>query len=253
VDDPVLQDAAPSVTATPVSRRLRQIGLVVFLAMLLAIAAVPRYLNGTWPWQAPLPVPQLSALQDLLETPLSLPGWRTLNHEDIRIGGDRWALTEYEPQQATPLEVPGIALLLRPQTWHKDQPEVEWVDIAGSQTWRMDRLRRVQFTVPTATGPDATVTARYLRSRNDQATFAVLQWYGWPQGGNPSPNHWFWLDQWQQWRHGRRQPWVAVSIIVPIEPVGDIAPYQDALINLGQTVQTALLAAPFAGLDMGGG
>lgn len=248
LEEKSMQESMPAPAALG-SRRLVQILVVVFLTALLAIAALPDYFSGTWPWSAPLQVPQIEQLRQLKDQPLPLSDWETLNHTVINLSGEDWSLTEYIPTQPTDPDVPGLALLLRPQTWHTNQPEVEWVDIAGSQTWRMEHRRILRFSVPSSGGDNITVTAQYFRARNEQSTFAVMQWYGWPEGGHPSPGRWFWLDQRQQWQHRARQPWVAVSLMMPIEPVGDVLPYQPLMLQLGQQVQQALDQGVFAGMD----
>jgi cyanoexosortase B-associated protein len=255
LEDKPMTDAPPATLATSsqplATRRLWQIIIVAFLAALLAIAALPRYFSGSWPWSAPLKVPQIEQLRQLGDTPLDLPDWEALNHEEVRFSGDSWFLTEYVPTQATQPSVDGFALLMRPQTWHTNQPEVEWVDIAGSQSWRTDHRRTLKFAVPNPGQTNSEVTTQYFRSRNDQTTFAVMQWYSWPQGGHPAPGRWFWLDQMQQWRHRARQPWIAVSLILPIEPVGDVGRYEELMVALGQQVQQALLQAAFNSSESG--
>ena len=244
-------------SASPLQLRLlrqwRRGILVVGLALMVAIAALPNYFSGTWPWSEPLEVPRINQLQQLQQEPLPLTGWNLRGHESTTIGRVQWHLAEYEPQQPTDPEVPALVLLIRPQVWHLNQPQVEWVDIRGSQGWRVEQRQMLRFTAPGPAGaspapPEATVTAQYFRGISDQRTFAILQWYSWPQGGHPAPGRWFWLDQLRQWRHRQRQPWVAVSIILPIEPVGDIRRYEAVAKEAGIQVQSALMAGPFAGM-----
>ncbi|NER84831.1 MAG: hypothetical protein F6K42_36005 [Leptolyngbya sp. SIO1D8] len=52
----------------------------------------------------------------------------------------------------------------------------------------------------------------------------------------------------RQWSQRERMPWVAVSILLPIEPVGDIRPYSEAMAAIGQTVQTSLMQSTFYGI-----
>jgi cyanoexosortase B-associated protein len=68
----------------------------------------------------------------------------------------------------------------------------------------------------------------------------VLQWYAWSKGGHPAPSHWFWADQWTQLRDRQRLSWVAVSLQMPIKPLGEIASAQSELEALGKLVQSTL-------------
>lgn len=226
--------------------------LVALLAILVAVSALPSYFSGSWPWSEPLQVPQLNQIKAINQTGLPIPGWQMNVHQEVNISGHSWSLAEYEnagTQALPPAEqLPRLVLLLRAQSWHSNQPEVEWVDLRGSQEWQVDNQRNLKFTVPGSDGKPTQVTAQYLRAINEQSTFAVMQWYAWPQGGHPAPSHWFWADQRRQWQRRQRQPWIAVSLLLPIEPVGDIRPYEEAAIAVGQTVQTALIQGPFAGM-----
>jgi len=40
-------------------------------------------------------------------------------------------------------------------------------------------------------------------------------------------------------------PWVAISLWLPIEPLGDITPYQDLAKTLGEEIHTTLLQTVF--------
>ncbi|MGD1909252.1 MAG: cyanoexosortase B system-associated protein [Leptolyngbyaceae cyanobacterium] len=226
-----------------------KIALVVLLAILVAISTLPSYFSGSWPWSEPLKAPQINQIKNISKTSLPLPGWDLSVQEEVSISGNKWSLAEYENVGGV-LDVeqlPSLVLLLRPQPWHSDQPQVEWVDLKGSQSWQVDNKSNLRFTGSGENGQPHQVTAQYFRAVNEQSTFAVMQWYAWPQGGHPSPSRWFWADQRRQWLKQERQPWIAVSLLLPIEPVGDIRPYQDAASAIAQTVQTALLDGPFAG------
>ena len=238
-----MADAHPSMLKP---QRLVPMMLVIVLTALVAIAALPSYLSGTWPWSQPLSVPRVEQLQALMEKPLVLPNWNLANHQEVNISGNRWSLAEYQPPTGAPASgFPAVIMLLRPQLWHTNQPEVEWLDISGSQDWQADHHRRLQFT----TADGTSVTARYFRGITDRSTFAVVQWYAWADGGHPSPSHWFWLDQMRQWQRRERLPWVAVSLLLPIEPVGDIGRHVEAAQAIAETVQTALVNTPFQGME----
>lgn len=233
----------------PLNLKLSKIVLMLFLLVLIGVGTVPGYLKGSWRWQQPLKVANLKQIRNLQQTGLNLPGWQTLNQQGIEIGGHKWS---YQAMQRDPQNQ--AILLLRPMRDDKDMPQVEWVDLKGfrwwqtlqPRQWQTDGLKREQFTVPSTGGQPVQVETQYFRKwinePNYRGTFAVLQWYAWPTGGNPDPSRWFWADQVAQWQ-GRRLPWVAVSIMIPIEPLGDIEPTLPAAQSLGQTVQAALIEA----------
>ncbi|MEM6836452.1 MAG: cyanoexosortase B system-associated protein [Cyanobacteria bacterium P01_C01_bin.120] len=228
----------------PKQRSVAQWSLIAVLTALVAIATLPSYISGQWPWSAELPVPHIENIRELLETPLEIDGWQSVFHEAVDIGGNRWSLTEYrsagEPAESTQ----SFGLLLRPQMAGDQQPEVEWVDLRGAQSWQVDNRQTVRFTLPAA-GDNTTVKARYLRGVNERTTFAAMQWYAWPKGGHFAPGRWFWHDQAKQWRQQERLPWVAVSILLPIEPVGDIRLHTETVTAIAQTVQQELMTSTF--------
>jgi cyanoexosortase B-associated protein len=73
-----------------------------------------------------------------------------------------------------------------------------------------------------------------------------MQWYAWPTGGHYAPGKWFWADQGRQWRQRERMPWVALNLLFPIEPLGDIRTHADEATAIAQAIQTSLLASTFA-------
>ncbi|MBD0335923.1 MAG: cyanoexosortase B system-associated protein [Cyanobacteria bacterium Co-bin13] len=222
--------------------------LVVSLAAIAAFAA-PNLLSGG-AWMQPPQVAQIQALRVLRQEGLELPGWTSKGHHAVPINRNDWLLSEYVAQ-SNPAQTPSVqqmAVLLRPQPDHSNQPALEWVDLAGAQEWTSDSHRTVRFTVESPQGQPVVVKARFSRGWNQQQTFAVLQWYAWPTGGNFSPNRWFWADQGAQWRSGRRMPWVAVSLLLPIDPLGDIQPYEPFALAVGQQIQATLLQGPLAAL-----
>lgn len=234
-----------SEASNPLPRRVLTMrwGLVAVLAAIVAIAALPGYWGEPWLWQAELPVPQMNQLQEILSTPLSLPQWAIARHEVIVIGRKRWNLTEYQAVDADgDANAATMALLLRPQMSSDQQPEVEWVDLRGSQGWQVADVQTARWSVANSEGNLVPVTARYFRAINHQNTFGVIQWYAWSTGGHFAPARWFWADQLRQWRQQERMPWIAVSLLFPIEPVGDIGSHKAAAIAISQSVQKALLA-----------
>ncbi len=153
-----------------------------------------------------------------------------------------------------------VVVLLYPQTDSKTKPEVEWTDISGAQNqqaiainpecghrnncWTEDSHRTLKFTVPGQTGQPVTVEARFLRGWSRQQTVALVQWYAWATGGSPAPSQWFWADRLAQIAN-QRQPWVAVCLILPIEPLGNIESVRSVLESLAKAVQTALITTSF--------
>jgi cyanoexosortase B-associated protein len=240
--------------------QLPRAAVVLLLLIVLAIGAVPSYFSGHWSWAHPPKISAYKQLRSLPKTGLAVPGWQTLEREVIPIGGHKWVVQtlrqQSSPASSTPTS-PQAILLLLPQASESNQPEVEWMDINGLQRWQTDSVQQIKFSTvqensASSTPPaevqnqvqsPVTVTARFLRGWKLEQTYAALQWYAWPQGGSFAPSHWFWADRLAQWQRAR-QPWVAVCILIPIEPLGDIASVEPLATALGQAVQTALLNGP---------
>lgn len=236
--------------------------IVAALALFVAVSALPQYSAG-WSWSNPPKLPQASrvALQALPEQGLQLSGWKTTDHISIELGGDNWSIqqlsadlaSEDESAQASlKAQMTDIVLLLRPQVYGADQPEVEWLDIKGSQGWKTDSRQKITFDVSGGTSENDlknTETVRintdFFRAWNKDQTYAVLQWYAWPTGGSASPARWFWADQKVQWRHHQRMPWVAVSLWLPIEPLGEIESRSGLAESLGNRIQQTLMQSIF--------
>ncbi|MBD1866907.1 cyanoexosortase B system-associated protein [Oculatella sp. FACHB-28] len=236
---------------SPRSQLLRML-VILFILAIAAIPAISTYFTGSWVWKGLPEVPRLEQLRAIEQEGLVLPEWQTLNQETVEIGGQDWSVQAIAPTNQVVTETSSqapIFLMLRPQTWQRDQPQVEWMDINGVQRWTADSKRQIKFEAQIPSGQlsdsssikSAQVEARFLRGWNQRQTYAVLQWYAWSDGGNPAPSHWFWADQRSQWRNRHRMPWVAVSILIPIQPLGDIEQVRTLAITLGQTVQSALM------------
>lgn len=250
--------------STPAQRRSVPQRYLVIIVMLGAIAlfSVPTYLSGAIPWRTPAEVANVAPLRALRDQGLTVPNWETQEQRTLPVGNHQWSMQALLP----PADAVGIQtnkptfLMLRSQDWHDKEPQVEWVDLDGfwgrlsmgtqaEPEWRTDRRQRVQFTVTVPDPQDATVThtvpitAQYQRARNQNQTFAMLQWYTWPTGGTPSATDWFWADQRSRLRTGDRAAWVAVSLIVPVDPLVDLSQPEMAatLIDLGKTVEIQLL------------
>jgi cyanoexosortase B-associated protein len=227
--------------------QLSKIFVLVFLLVLVVAVAIPGYATGRWSWRNPPPVTNLKELKTLRQKGLTLPGWEVIRvQNNVQIGGHRWLVQEIKEIQY-PQRI--AILLLLPQNGPKDQPQVEWLDIDGFHRWERDADRPLRFTVELASipnQPQSTVTAQFFRSWIPKQTFAVLQWYAWPNGGSPATSHWFWEDSIARLSN-RRASWVAVSIIVPIpfQSNTDIELSQPLLKSLGAIVQAKLMTETF--------
>ncbi|MBD2233111.1 cyanoexosortase B system-associated protein [Phormidium tenue] len=219
------------------------LALVAVLAALAGMAILPAYLNGQWPWANSPQVAQIDQLRALQKEGLALPGWQQTTVEPVPINRQTWTLAEYraDSPEAQSAPVQQFAVLLHPQPWHSNQPQLEWIDLAGSQKWRIESRRRLKVT-SAQTGP---VEARFFRAWGDRQSFAIVQWYALPSGGHPSPSHWFWANQWSQLTQRQLTPWVAVSLLLPMEPLGTMDAYQPLAENLTGLIQQQITAAVF--------
>lgn len=236
---------------------LIRILLLLLLLLILAVANIPSYLQGIKPWKEPPAVPGLRRLQELQANGIKVAGWETVNQVTIEPGGRKWLLHELRQDNHVAL------LLLRAQRGSTEQPQVEWMDINGYWRWKSDSEIRIKFTVVPGTSPRflgktgelkaetrkiqpqlAQVEVRYFRGVTRQQTYAIMQWYAFPDGGHPKASYWFWRDRLYQ-LSGNREPWVAVCIIMPIEPLGDIKHSRPLMESLAKTIQTTLMAEVF--------
>ncbi|MBD2107568.1 cyanoexosortase B system-associated protein [Nodosilinea sp. FACHB-13] len=231
----------PSASLLP--NRWVNLVLVVVLTALAGMAILPAYLSGQWPWANSPQVAQIDQLRALQKEGLTLPGWQQTTVESVPINRQTWTLVEYraDSPEAKSAPVQQFAVLLHPQPWHSNQPQLEWIDLAGAQKWRIEARRRLKVTSP-QTGP---VEARFFRAWGDRQSFAIVQWYALPSGGHPSPGHWFWANQWSQLTQHQLTPWVAVSLLLPMEPLGTIDAYQPLAETLTGLIQQQITAAAF--------
>ena len=222
----------PQLSKLRIPNNISRLIIIIVLLILVGFRAIPSYLASQWQWEKPPLVTNLAPIRSLLENGLEIPEWKTSQQKEIRIGSYRWSVQLLEKDNQKP-----VALLLRPLRGHGDKPEVDWMDIRGFQGWKTDAHRQLDFT----TDGGAKVTARFFRGRTRTQTLAVLQWYASPQGGTPSPAVWFWQDQLAQLQ-GKRVPWVAVCLIIPVKPLGNFEENLTLAESLAQTVQNALMA-----------
>lgn len=251
--------SAPSLPQSLQRLQIPRATVVLLLLLLIVVGAIPGYLTGKWSWNAPPSITTLKDLKAVRETGLSIPGWQSLGHRTETISGRKWLIQAIAPQTSQAADSPTepVQLLLLPPNSNRDQPGVEWTDMNLVQRWTIDSVKQVQFTVNQPVAPPSNsstiapvpsqnsikVEAKFARGWNQERTYAVLQWYAWPKGGSPEPGQWFWADRLAQ-LHKSRQPWVAVCILIPIEPLGDIETVRPLAASLGQAIQATLMAGP---------
>jgi cyanoexosortase B-associated protein len=217
--------------------QLSQLIALLLLLLLLFIGAFPGYLSGHWEWQEPPRIVNLKKLKDIRQTGLTVPGWQTMEQKEEVIGGHKWSYQIIQ-KQASKTQV---ILLLLPQNGPRDQPQVEWTEINSWGQWNVAQERFAEFYVKSHTRTPIPIKARFFRASTKEQTFAVLQWYAWSSGGNPSPLPWFVADQLAKWNQ-KRASWVAVSILMPMESFGKVETTWQEAQSLGETVHAALEA-----------
>jgi len=241
------RDPTRDPTSLPARRPAVTLIVIAALALFVAVSALPRYASS-WPWATPLKVANQPALQAIRDEGIALPGWLQKEQAKTKIGGDTWSIQQLSAAAdgtfaaASPST---IFILLRPQVWEADQPEVEWLDLQGAQQWDTDSHQSLPFEV--ASPETIRTNADFFRAWSQEQTYAVLQWYACPAGGSASPAWWFWADQKAQWQHRQRMPWVAVSVWLPIDPLSDVRPYEAIAADLGVAIHQQLLQTVFAG------
>ena len=222
-------------------RQFLQIAALLLLVLLLAIGALPGYFGGKWQWKAPPAIINLGEIKQLRKTGLTLPGWKITQQQEQKLGSGKWSLQIMVSEDSKQTAI----LLLLPQNGPKDQPQVEWTEINSWGRmqwgeWQVAQYREAQFAALQPQNKDKTeVKARFFRAASKNQTFAVLQWYAMPIGGHFSPLNWFWADQLAQW-HKQRVPWIAVSLFIPMEPLGQVETTWEQIKSIGQKVQTRL-------------
>lgn len=228
------------------NEKLSKIILFLFLFIVIIVGAIPGYLSGHWRWEKPPEVTTIEKLRNLRKTGLTIENWQTVDKQPLNIGGLHWILQDIQNSNQTK-----ALILLLPQSETTDQPQVEWTDISGLQRWKTDSQTQIKFTVTpknienSNSSQTATVEANFFRAWSERQTWAVVCWYAFPSGGNPSPQAWFWADRSAQLSN-QRVPWVAVSIQIFIEPLGDISKIRPVAESLAKNIQTALMAGPLA-------
>lgn len=215
---------------------ITQIILILLLLIPLVWGAMPGYLQGgNWSWSRLPRVPHLQDIKSFLNTGLELPDWKIVQQKQIRVGGQIWSAQVMESvklEQSKP-----VMLMLSPQSYYLDKPEVEWMDLNGLERWKTDSYRQLQF--QDESNSNSQVKARFFRAWNPRQTFAVVQWYAFPNGGHYASGSWFWRDRVAQLR-GSRVPWVATCLKIPLEPLGELNLAQPIAESLARQIQANL-------------
>jgi|GEM_PF-3001740 hypothetical protein len=247
----------------PLNRRQDMVRIAVLLLLLfmIVVGAVPHYLKGQWSGSKPPKVEGLKTLQSFVQGELQLPGWEAAPGHKIKIGELEWfqhvlhsgssAPTSAPTSEAISAPTSGASeetvseaiVLLRGQKWPKDRPQVEWTDLKGDQRWKEDKISTLQV---------GTTTPRWFRAwwkmeSGTILTMAVAQWYAWPSqsesaqawSGHWSSNVWFWQDWENQWKQ-HKKPWLAVVVMIPMEPLGDITTVEPQARSLVEGIQATL-------------
>ena len=211
-----------------------RIALILLLSTLIIVRAAPGYWQGgNWSWSSLPKTANTKQLKGILSTGLVLENWQTVDKQQLQLGGHKWLGQIIKQENSKP-----IVLLLKPQTYYRDKPEVEWMDINGLERWKTDSYSQLNFTVDRDKDSLPT-TARFFRAWNKRQTFAVVQWYAFPSGGHYAPANWFWQDLLAQLR-GKRVSWIAVSLRIPIEPLGELKDARPFATSLAEQIQTRL-------------
>lgn len=212
------------------TKSLPQIILISLLTLLIVVAALPGYLKGSWNW-ADVPQVDLKAMNRIKTRGLDIPGWRSSEVEKLRIDDQDWV-----GQYLVNNQQQSVLLLLRPQPYYKDKPGGEWSNLQGIQRWQIHKEKRLKFTLEN-NGKPIKITTRFLRSRVRTQTWAIVQWYTWPNGGDFRSETWFWQDQLAQLGQ-KRLPWLAICVQIPIEPLTQLEQVEDYAQNLAKEIQT---------------
>jgi len=228
--------------------QLPQVVLVVFLLIILVVGTVPGYITGKWSWINTAKITNLKDLKQIREDGLTISGLPKISHQINIIAEHKWLRQEVKNDNQS------VFLFLLTQNGPKDQPQVEWMDINGLFRWKTDSHQRIKFTLEKTPNESGTtnsrkqslsnIEAKFFRSWTNLETYAVMQWYAWPGGGSPEPGDWFWADR-SAMLFGKRLPWVAVTILLPVEPLADIDPYLPQIISIGQKIQASLMTEAF--------
>ena len=216
----------------------------LLLILILLISGLPGYLSGDWQWKEPPSIANLKEVKQIRKTGLKLSGWETLEIVERQIGGHKWLWQKIKQKNSDKISY----LLLLPQNGPRNQPQTEWTEIKGFWQWKVAQFETPEFTIqPNDSNSDISskIKANFFRAvLKNRQTYAILQWYAMPNGGNPSTFKWFVADQIAQLRK-ERVPWVAVNIMIPIEPLGEVKENWSLAQSLVEQVQASLVVNSF--------
>lgn len=219
----------------------------LLLLLILFFSSVPGYLSGNWQWKEPPSVVNLKQVKQIRQTGLNISGWETLEIVEREISGHKWLWQKIKQKNSDRISY----LLLLPQNGPRDQPQTEWTEMKGFWGWKVAQFQTPEFMVKSSSSQNRNtshkVEANFFRAvLKNRQTYAVLQWYATPDGGSPSPFKWFLADQIAQLRK-QRVPWVAVNIMIPIEPLGEVKQNWSIAHSLSEQVQANLVVNSFQG------
>lgn len=257
--DKSLSTANPS-GAPSGSSWFAKVAIALFVILLL-LGAIPNYLQGNPPIDT-IPDAPIASLQQLTEEGLSLDNWTTVDRQSVRLGPNQWIMQTLAWNGDDSTDSPSncgsrtgcdrATVLMSPQRVQSGtsaQPQMEWLDVRGlgraqGQNWTEDQHQQINVRFSNDQGQDTTVQARYFRGWTEQRSFAIAQWYAWETGGNPSLVRWFWRDRMARLQ-GRRVPWVAVSLVVPIEHLSSVEAARPFIKSFVQQVHQAIIDQGF--------
>lgn len=203
--------------------------LLAILAVLVCLGAGPGYFQGQWRWKNPPLVSTLRELQEVKRSGVAVENWTVSDVGPMVIGEHKWV------QQTLTQGDRSAQVLMLPQGSNTRQPQVEWMDINGLRRWQQDSHSPLSVNVA-----GNAVNTNFFRAWTNKQTYGVVQWYALPNGGVTSASDWFWRDRLAQWQN-RRVSWVAVSILIKMEPLDDVSKYRQTAESLVQSVQSGLM------------
>jgi len=203
--------------------------LLCLLLLLIVGGILPNLISGQWSWVEQPRISNMQKMRVLQESGIKFSDLKTIDQQQGKIGEGKWSVQVVESPEGK-----RITVLLKPQIYYKNQPGLEWSDITSISRWNQGET--TELLIPTQSGGKA--TARFYRAWT-QNTLAVVQWYAWLGGGHYDPSVWYWLDQWAQLKR-QRVPWIAVSLVIPLEPTKELQTLTPFALNLAKEVQSNL-------------
>ena len=210
---------------------ISQIIVLGLLGLTIIFVAIPGYFSPKWSWSELPRVPEVNQMRNVPKTSLNFEGWTTVTQQEMSLNNYPWSFQVVQKSGEDP-----IVIALKAQKYYKDSPEVEWVDLKGLEKWKTDNHQTLNF--PSPTNPKNLVRTHWFKAWN-QKTYGIIQWYAWPGGGHYRPSRWFLADQKAQLNQ-KRVPWVAVSLKIPMSPLGELKDIESVAESLATEVQKTL-------------